>query len=430
MQLREGSIRTLPNNMSAEIVEQENGRVASGRRLRAIATSLLVVMGLVFLGSTWAMENIHHDFVWLKAFAEAALVGGLADWFAVTALFRRPMGLPIPHTAIIPRSKDRIGDTLARFLRENFLTPDIISAKLEQLDTARLLADFLSRPMAGGRVRQGAMRLLGQLLDTPAANEIGEKLKSGAIRQLESTNIAPLAGRMIDAMVAERRHVPLVDSIIQWTIAVLDSQEGLIHDMVTERTSWILKLVKVDDKIAGALVNGLQGLLHDIAADPDHPVRERAGHALQKLAYGLKHVPATQEKMEALKLQLIHNPALTDWLDGMWQEARGQIGTFLESETAGEISAAIAKALREDEGLAEAVNQISRRAILGVVQDHGDMIVGLVSETVRGWDAATITEKLENAVLRDLQYIRFNGTMIGGLIGLGLHGVLVLTGHA
>jgi len=387
-------------------------------------------MALLFLLSTWAISAVSPHFVWVQAFAEAALVGGLADWFAVTALFRHPLGLPIPHTAIIPQNKDRIGDALATFLRDNFLTPQIVARRLDKFDAAAMLAGFLERPASGGRVRKGISQLFSQLSDTPAAEQVATRLRAGAMQKLRETEVAPLLGKMLEAVVDKGRHVPLIDGLIDWAGRTLDSQEGLIRGMVEERTAWLLRLVNIDERVADELVGGLRSLLADMAADPQHPVREKADRAIANLIFDLKHMPETQAKVERVKLELLENPAVGEWVEGLWEKAKDGLRGLFEGEGAGEISAAVAKALREDQQLVTAINQLARRAVVGVVADHGDSIVALVSDTVKGWDAATVTDKLEGAVSRDLQYIRLNGTLIGGSIGLLLHGVLVLTGNA
>lgn len=405
-------------------------RLARGLRLRRMATGLLILMGLLFLGATWATVHIHPAFVWLQAFAEAALVGGLADWFAVTALFRHPMGLPIPHTAIIPRSKDRIGETLAGFLKDNFLTPRNVARRLDDFDAAAMLAAMLERPASGGRVRRGLMRLGEQLAETPAAAAIFRRLQEGTLTRLRDLDVSPLLGRMLEAAIADGRHRPMIDELILWAGRTLDSQEGLIRAMVEERTAWVLRLVNVDERIADELVGGLRGLLADLAADPRHPVREKADKALANLAFDLQHMPETQAKVERVKRDLMASPALADWLEGLMARLKDGMKGLGQGAFARDIALAMATTLREDPALPAAVNQLARRAIVGTVADHGDRIVGLVSETVKGWDAGTISEKLENAVLRDLQYIRLNGTLIGGSIGLLLHAVLVLAGAA
>jgi len=371
---------------------------------------------------------LHPQWVWAQAFAEAALVGGLADWFAVTALFRHPMGIPIPHTAIIPRSKDRIGEALASFLKTNFLTPVNVARRLEGFDAANALAGMLERPASGGRVRRGLSNLMTQLAQTPAAAAVMKRLQDGASARLRDLEVSPLLGRMLEAVIADGRHRPVIDQLIAWAARTIDSQEGLIRTMVEERTSWVLRLVNVDQRIASELVNGLRGLLADLAADPDHPVREKADLALSNLAFDLQHMPGTREKVERVKRELLANTAVADWLEGVWSRAKEGLLRMAGGEGLSEIGEAMARSLREDPQLGTAVNQLARRAVVGTVADHGDSIVKLVSETVKGWDAATITDRLEGAVLRDLQYIRLNGTLIGGLIGLALHAALVLAG--
>jgi uncharacterized membrane-anchored protein YjiN (DUF445 family) len=401
---------------------------AQGIRLRRMATGLLVLMAALLALSTWAVQAVHPGWAWVQAFAEAALVGGLADWFAVTALFRHPMGIPIPHTAIIPRSKDRIGEALASFLKTNFLTPGNVARRLENFDAATALAGMLERPASGGRVRRGLSNLVAQLAETPAATAVMKRLQDGASARLRDIELSPLLGRMLEAIIADGRHRPVIDQLIAWASRTLDSQEGLIRAMVEERTTWVLRLVNVDERIANELVNGLRGLLTDLAADPDHPVREKADIALSNLAFDLQHMPETKAKVERVKRELLANPAVSDWLEGLWSRLKDGLLKVAQGEGLSDISEAMARSLRDDRQLAAAVNQLARRAVVGTVADHGDSIVRLVSETVKGWDAATITDRLEGAVLRDLQYIRFNGTLIGGLIGLALHAALLLSG--
>lgn len=415
--------RKLPSNETPIAL---NARAEQAIRLRRVATGLLVLMAVMLIASTWAMGHVHPGFVWVQAFAEAALVGGLADWFAVTALFRHPMGIPIPHTAIIPRSKDRIGDALATFLKENFLTPMNVARRLDGFDAANAVAGVLERPASGGRVRRGLSRLVSQLSDTPAAAAVMQKLQDGATQRLKELEISPLLGRMLEAMIADDRHRPVIDQLIQWASRTLDSQEGLIRTMVEERTSWVLRLVNVDERISNELVNGLRGLLHDLAEDQNHPVLEKADRALENLAFDLQHMPETRAKVERIKRELLANPAVGDWLEGIWARLKDGLLKMADGDGLSGIGEAMARSLREDPALGQAVNQLARRGVVGIVADHGSSIVALVSETVKGWDVETVTDKLESAVLRDLQYIRLNGTLIGGLIGLTIHAVLTL----
>lgn len=396
--------------------------------MKAVATGLLFAMAVLFAASTWAIHHVDPAFAWVQAFAEAALVGGLADWFAVTALFRHPLGLPIPHTAIIPNKKDRIGDALGTFLRENFFTPSVVARRLERFDAAALIGGFLTSSESGGRVRRGIVSITAQLADTPAADALGARIRRGVTDRLRKLEIGPILGSVLDATLVEGRHVPMLDAAVQWAARTLDSQEGLIRAMVQERTAWLLRLINVDERVASAIVEGLRGLLDDILADPHHPVRAKAETALANLAFDLRHLPETRARAQQAWDDMLDNPAVAGWIDRLWGEARAGLRSLVEGEAAGELAGRIAEALREDRKLADAVNALARRGIVGIVNDHGDAIVGLVSDTIRAWDAKTVTAKLEAAVTRDLQYIRLNGTLIGGTIGVVLHAILVLAG--
>lgn len=415
--------RTLPSD---EIDPPLSERAAEGVRLRRLATGLLLLMVALLGLSTWAIRAVHPQFVWVQAFAEAALVGGLADWFAVTALFRRPMGLPIPHTAIIPRSKDRIGEALANFLKDNFLTAGNVVRRLEGFDAASALASILERPASGGRVRLGLSGLLRQLADTPAASEVVQKLQQGTLTRLESLEVSPLLGQMLQVMLENGRHRPVLDQLIAWSNRTLDSEEQLVRSMVEERTGWLLKLVNVDNRIADELLKGIRGLLAELADNPQHPVRLKAEAALQRFALQLQHDDELRAKVERLKRDLLQNPAVANWLEGIWTRAKHGLHDLLLGDGFAAIGQSMAQALQTDPMLRQAVNQLARRSAASLATDHGAAIVTLVSDTVKGWDAATITNKMEYAVLRDLQYIRLNGTLIGGLIGMLIHAVLLL----
>ncbi len=422
MRRQAASLRSSADTVAAAL------RAQQAARLKALATGLLVAMAVLFFASTWAIREIDPRFVWVQSFAEAAMIGGLADWFAVTALFRHPMGLPIPHTAIIPRSKDRIGEALATFLRDNFLTPRNVARRLSGFDPAALLASRLDRPAGEGRMRRSLGRLMVQLSQTEAAASILSRLRDGAMARLRDTDVAPLLGRMLDAMLADGRHRPVIDALIAWAERTLATQEDLIRTMVHDRTAWLLRLMRLDDRIADELVRGLRGLLHDLAENPDHPVRHKAEEALANLAFDLQHMPETRAKVERVKRELLDNPALGDWMEGLWGKLGDGLKRLADGDGFGRIGPDMARALREDEALAQAVNTLARRALVGTVKDHGDAIVTLVSDTVKTWDAQTVTDKLETAVSRDLQYIRLNGTLIGGSIGVALHALLVLLG--
>ncbi len=402
-------------------------------RMRIVATGLLIAMAVVFLVSR-AIGPVHPAVGFVRAFAEAAMVGGLADWFAVTALFRHPLGVPIPHTAIIPRNKDRIGDTLAVFLRDNFLLPAVISRRMRRLDVAGAIARWLTDPPegAGGRFRSGASKLVAQVLEGLDPARLGGMVKAGIGARLRETEMSPILGQLLKASIAEGRHAPLLDAGIRWAAQALAANDHLIRAMVHDRAGSLLRWTGLDGAVANKLIDGLDKLLGEVAEDPHHPLRVRAEEGLARFAEDLQHDPAMRARIETLKNELLGNPAMQRWLDGLWEQARAALlGIARDPERAmagklGDILRQLGETLQRDPRLSHTINRFVRRAVVGIAADYGDGIVRLVSETVRGWDADTITRRLENAVGRDLQYIRVNGTIVGGLVGLAIHTIDLL----
>ncbi len=357
------------------------------------------------------------------------MVGGLADWFAVTALFRHPLGLPIPHTAIIPRNKDRIGEALATFLRENFLIPAVVARRMQQLDVAGAAGRFLQTPAGEGtRIRAGASRLIADMFESLDDERLGGIVKGAISTRLRKMEVSPLLGHALASAINEDRHVPMLEAAIRWTARALDANEQLIRDMVHKKANWVLKLAGLDAKLADAIIDGLRKLTVEMSTDPAHPVRLKIEEALAQLANDLQTRPETRERVEAIKEQLLDNKSVSLWLDTMWQRGReaiiraarnpdavlaGKLGESPEDRWAARWKRTRASAARSTSSRAAPSSEWPRAM--------GDRSSSLVSDTIRSWDAQTVTDRLEAAVGRDLQYIRINGTLVGGLVGLALH---------
>jgi uncharacterized membrane-anchored protein YjiN (DUF445 family) len=396
--------------------------------MKVVATGLLVVMAAVFAFAR-AFEPRHPWLGYVKSFAEAAMVGGLADWFAVTALFRHPLGLPIPHTAIIPRNKDRIGEALARFLQENFLIPSVVARRMRNIDVSGAVGHFLQTPSKEeqSRIRAGASRLIADIFESLDDERLGGIVKNAISSRLRNTEVAPLLGHALASAINDDRHVPMLEAGIRWMARALDANEPLIREMVHKKANWVLKLAGLDAKLADAIIDGLRKLTVEMSTDPGHPVRIKVEEALAQLANDLQTKPETRERVEAMKEQLLDNRSVSLWLDALWQRGREAIIRAARNPDAvlagklGEILKSMGGTLERDPRIRKAINQFARRAVVGAAASYGSSIVRLVSDTVRGWDARTVTERLESAVGRDLQYIRINGTLVGGLVGLVLH---------
>jgi uncharacterized membrane-anchored protein YjiN (DUF445 family) len=399
------------------------------RRMRWTATGLLVAMAAVFILSGRYLD-LHPAWGYVHAFAEAAMVGGLADWFAVTALFRHPLGLPIPHTAIIPQNKDRIADTMAQFLRENFLTPAVVARRMRAMNLAQAVGRYLTEPgeQGGSRIRAGAGDLLVEVLESLDPDRLGGQVRSALKTGLDRIEVAPLLGQMLEAMIADGRHRPLIDSIIRWAGLVLEDNEDMVRAMINQRANALLRFTGLDERLANSVLDGLYRMLAEVLIDPEHPLRAKVEHGLADLARSLREDPEMQAKVERMKREMLDNPAIATWWQGVWERLRHRLIEMVRGDGAGgmpgrltESLAEMGTALRDDPRLQQQVNRFARRTAVGLTSRYGGQIVRLVSETVRGWDASTITGRVESAVGRDLQFIRINGTLVGGLVGLTLH---------
>jgi uncharacterized membrane-anchored protein YjiN (DUF445 family) len=405
------------------------------RRMRLIATGLLVLMAASFLlAREFSTLYPHRAWGFAVAFTEAAMVGGLADWFAVTALFRHPLGLPIPHTAIIPENKDRIADTMAVFLRTNFLTPAVVARRIQSFNLAAAAGAMLVEQRRGeqSRLREGAANLLADVLQSLDQEQLGGVVKAGLRQQLARLDVAPLLGQLLQAAIADKRHLPVLDAFIRWAALTIEANEDLLRDIIHQRANALLRWTGLDDKVANAVLDGIYKLLAETLVIPDHPIRAKIEEGLETLADGLLHDPQMQSRVAGLKQEVLANPAMARWLDGMWERARrGLLRVVrnperLMSGSFGLSVEQLGKVLAEDERLQLLVNRFARRTLVGAVSRYGDEIVRIVSETVKRWDARTVTGRIEGAVGRDLQFIRINGTLVGGLVGVCIHAVDVL----
>lgn len=401
------------------------------RTMRRTATGMLVAMAGVFLLSSQYL-HVHPAIGFVRAFAEAAMVGGLADWFAVTALFRRPLGLPIPHTAIIPENKDRIADTMAAFLQDNFLTPAVVARRMQDMNLARAAGEYLAAPSGGetsARLRAGAGELIAEFLESLDPERLGTQVRGGLKALAAKVEVAPLLGQMLTAAIADRRHLPLIDSAIRWAGLTIEANEEMIRTMIHQRANAIVRWTGLDERLANSVLDGLYKLLAEVLIDPDHPLRDRLDQGLSQLAHDLLHDDETRAKIERAKNDLLDNPAVATWWIGVWERIRSSLIKTARQPGGGlggqltESLAELGKVLRDDPRMQLQLNRFARRTAVGVATRYGGQIVRLVSETVKRWDAHTVTDRIESAVGRDLQFIRINGTVVGGLVGVAIHAV-------
>jgi len=304
---------------------------------------------------------------------------------------------------------------------------------MRRLDVASAAGRFLSQPGGGdGRLRLGASRLAADLLEGLDQERLGGMAKAALAQRLRALNIGPLAGQALEAAMRDGRHAPVLDGIVKWASRTLEANDHLIRQMVHDKAGSVMRWTGLDEKLANAIIDGLQKLLDEMAADPGHPLRDKAEEGLRKLAHDLQFDKAMQAKVARIRDEIIDNPAMQRWIDGLWEQARaGLLRAARDPQAAvagrlGEALQQLGDTLQGDQRLKSLINRFARRTAVGAAASYGDGIVKLVSETVRSWDARTVTSRLENAVGRDLQYIRINGTLVGGLVGLAIHTIDIM----
>ncbi len=412
--------------LSANDLERQAGM----RRMKRLALGLLVFVTIVFLVARW-LEDDHGWVGYIRAFAEAAMVGALADWFAVTALFRHPLGLPIPHTAIIPNRKDQIGESLGEFVQTNFLTQEVLHERLDNAHIGRRLGTWLSEPAnasrAGGAVADGLHGSLEVIDD----RDVGAALQGMIERKVRGTPVAPLLGRAIDVGMDGGHHQRLLDATLSGLGNFLDDNRTTFRDRLrTESPWWVPE--GVDDRIFEKIYTAVHRFIGDIGADPHHPMRTSIDERLLAFAERLKTDPGLVAKLEELKGELLEHRDVQAWLQSLWGEVKRSTLVATDdpdSELRRRIDRSLVNLgnrLAAEPELQAKVDDWVRRAAGYVVDHYRGEVSEIISSTVAKWDGKATAERLELQVGRDLQFIRINGTIVGGLAGLVIYTVTQL----
>jgi uncharacterized membrane-anchored protein YjiN (DUF445 family) len=405
----------------SEILKTQAERRAELRRMRAIATMLLVLMSAIYLATRLAPAS----WVWapyLGAFAEAGMVGACADWFAVVALFRRPLGLPIPHTAVVPENKKRIGAALGRFITNNFLSPRIAMARLASVDAVGLAARWLEDERNAQAVAAGAGRLAQYGLDLLPRVAFVEWVGVAARRGIEAVPAAPLAARGLSILWAQGAGQALLDQGLDFAETTLARNKATIVKHVSQRSSRFIPKW-VDEMLAAKVISGLADTLKEMR-EPDHPWRDEANALIEKLIDDLAHDPEMRARGEALKREILANPVFAEQARALWEELeaslRDDLPRHAEAIAAWAVASlgALGRWLEEDKARRARINRSLRLFVLRAVLPRRAEIGAYIAEVVDKWDAATLVSRLELQVGKDLQYIRINGTLVGGLVGL------------
>lgn len=399
--------------------------------MKRIALGLLAAAALLYATAS-LLQASHPAWSYVVAFSEAAMVGAIADWFAVVALFRHPLGVPIPHTAIIPSNKQRIGENLAQFIVVNFLTTQQVLDKLAHFDVGRRLAQWLSEP---GHARQAATHLAGAMRYALAAlddERVRHFFRSTVVDQLHKLDVAAVASHLLDALTFERRHQALLDTLLRKLAHVLDNEElkARMADMIATEVKYLrfLGMDHVAGRYAAAkLVSAAVRLIGEMAVDPGHPMRAEFDQFVASFIRRLKDEPPLRAQVQALKHDLLASPALADYLQSLWSDLMrwlqadlGEPDSALRSRAALAIQAAGEK-LRADAAMQAWINEQLMAAAPQWIERYREDIRLYIVARVAQWNTQQMTHELERNIGRDLQFIRINGTLVGGMVGLLIH---------
>lgn len=409
-------------------------------RNKRIATGLMIGAALLFVVAR--LQNGHGAWEWVAAFAEAAMVGALADWFAVVALFRHPLGLPIPHTAIIKHKQGAIAGNLATFIRDKFLASDTLIAKLRAYNPAEQLAVYLMAPQHAADLSRGVTRLLLDSLDFIDDERVQQWLRAALGSRVERFDLSGTAGAMLQALRNDNRHQVVLDDLLKRLAAWLATEQAQsrlassIDEMVTKEYPLLSVFIPnreqftkgAGEKVAGRINDFIQA----VNADPGHELRQSFDATVMNLVARLQNDPELRNKVEGVKQEVLHNQAITDYARNIGNDLKSWLQQELQqpdSRLQQRITAAVAglgTTLSHNQGLQDSLNDYLAKLVLHYGDTLRNAVAGHIAGTVQTWDSADYSNEIELSIGSDLQFIRMNGTLVGGVIGLLLHALALL----
>ena len=386
------------------------------------ATGLLVGATGLYGVTRW-LEPRYPWLGFLRAMSEASMVGGLADWFAVTALFRRPLGLPIPHTAIIPAKKDRLGRTIGNFVQRNFLTREVIEGRLHNLRVGERIAEWIAQPENARTIAKHAATAVAAGAQMLKDDDVQAWIDRGLEERIRLTRVAPIAGRLLSVVTEDNRHQELLNEAIVLIARTVEQNRDLIRQRVQKESPWWVPTA-VDDKVYRKIVTGIERTLKEVRDDPQHPLRKRFDEALRTFIQNLEHSPQTAARAEEIKSELLDADAVRRFSASLWVDAKAALIRHAEKADYAEGGAieraltAFGTAVLADPALVRKLDGFVTDVAVFLVERYQQDIADLITHTVQNWDAEVTAQRIELAIGRDLQFIRINGTLVGALAGL------------
>ncbi|WP_329003663.1 DUF445 domain-containing protein [Kribbella sp. NBC_00709] len=394
------------------------------RQMRSVALALLVLAAVIYVAT------LHGSGGWayLNAASEAAMVGALADWFAVTALFRRPLGLPIPHTAIVPTRKDSLAESLEQFVTENFLSEEVVAEKMRTAEVSRRVGEWLADGNHAERIVAEGARTIGAALPKLGDDDVSAFVRGSLLPRFVKEPLSPIAGHFVQSVVEDGAHHALFDLLMVEAYDWLANNRDLLADVVGPRAprwspQWVDRIV-IDRIHREALA-----WLADVRDNQTHPARRAVDRLLAQLADDLQHDPETMERFEAWKARMLTHPDMGSSLTAVWDAMRTALIDSINDPNSTLRARAVkalhdlGRRLQDDESLRSGVDARAAEAVGYVVRTYGTEIVSVISDTIERWDGREAAARIELHVGRDLQFIRINGTVVGALVGLLIHTV-------
>lgn len=418
---------------SLPLASDEVRRRSELRRMKTVAVGLLLVATAVFVATAIAGDDAPGWVAYVRAAAEAGMVGGLADWFAVTALFKHPMGIPIPHTAIIQKRKDDIGAGLGSFVSDYFLTAEGISDRLGEAQVSARVGAWMAEPVNAERMARQVLTVGSSVLDAVRDDEVRDVIEDAVVRRLRTTSTGPAASRVLELVVAEGRHQDVLSVILRRLGEVLEvNRETLRTRLYTESPWWVPNTV--DDVVFDRLHAVATRYLFDLATDPNHQLRLSIDDQVEQLVIDLANDPATVRRADELRDELLDHPQLREWTNSIWLDLKERIKEAAADpddatlERVSDTIARVGRRLSDDPALSAKTDAWVTTTAVSLAEQSRDQVGAYIATTVQRWDTAEAAERIELQVGRDLQFVRINGTVVGALAGVVIYGVGQLLG--
>ncbi|MBF6239873.1 DUF445 family protein [Nocardia otitidiscaviarum] len=421
--------KSAPTGAFADLMDEE-GKARDLRRMKLVATAFLAVATIIYLFCRWTeSRGAGGDWVgYVRAASEAGMVGALADWFAVTALFRHPLGLPIPHTAIIRKKKDQLGESLGDFVRTNFLSPDVVAEKVNSAQISLRLGRWMANPEHAERVAEESATILRAVIGVLRDEDVEQVIDHTIVKRIAEPLWGPPIGKVLDELLADNRQQPLLDLLAerahQWA---LGSQETIDRIVERDAPGWAPKFVNT--LLAERIYRELVEFTWKVRSQPDHEVRQAANRFLSEFAHDLQFDDAMIKKAERVKSELMGREEITGMAHATWRAAKRMIlesaedpNSTLRRKVADNVQQ-LGQRLVDEPGMSERVDGWVERGTRYLVSNYGQEVATLVSDTVARWDAEEASRKIELQAGRDLQFIRINGTVVGSLAGLAIYSI-------